>query len=638
MLTGRAAFAGETLTDTLSAIVERDPDWRALPDATPASVCRLLQRCLAKDPKRRLHDVADVRIEIDDALTVPVATVGLDMAASQGKARRGWFFVGLFTAAAVAALVLLAIELVPRWRTDSPPVYHQVTFRRGSVSGARFAPDGQTIIYSAAWENLPMGLFSTRIDSPEVTSMPLPSADLLAISASAKMALRLRDGRNTLAEVPLAGRAPRELLNDVDDADWSPRVDALAVAHVVDGRARLEYPPGTLLYDPEPGLSISYPRVSPKGDMVGFAGMRHGRADHRIAIVDLDGNVKILSDGWADIFGLAWAPAGDEIWFSARERSAPSGGLILHAVTMSGRHRVVASIPGLPIIQQIWRDGRVLLKHDDWPMNMMCRSVGDMAERDLSWLDFSRARDMSEDGRFVLFGEAGFAEGSKGGVYLRKTDSSPAVRLGNGAPLALSPDGQYVLAVEAAPAEQLVILRTGPGEKRVLKGEGLVYTSATWIPGSTRILAGGYKPGVPPALYVQDIAGGDPRPVVTGTDRGVVSPDGSTVATIDPQGEVTLTPIAGGSSRAVHGLPPSTELLRWEKSGRKIFARAGTVPFKILRLNTETGRADLWRTLGPFDLSGVVGTAEIAIAPDGQSHCYSYIRNLSTLFVASGLK
>ena len=637
MLTGRAAFAGATLTDTLSAIVERGPDWRALPDATSADVCRLLQRCLAKDPKRRLHDVADVRIEIDDALTVPVATVGLDMAASQGKTRRGWFFVGL-TAAAVAAFVLLAIELVPRWRTDLPPVYHQVTFRRGSVSGARFAPDGQTIIYSAAWESLPMGLFSTRIDSPEVTSMPLPSADLLAISASAKMALRLRDGRNTLAELSLAGRAPRELLNDVDDADWSPRVDALAVAHVVDGRSRLEYPPGTLLYDPEPGLSISYPRVSPKGDMVGFAGMRLGRADHRIAIVDLDGNVKILSDGWADIFGLAWAPAGDEIWFSARERSAPSGGLILHAVTMSGRHRVVASIPGLPIIQQIWRDGRVLLKHDDWPVNMMCRSVDDMAERDLSWLDFSRARDMSEDGRFVLFGEAGSAEGSKGGVYLRKTDSSPAVRLGNGAPLALSPDGQYVLAVEAAPAEQLVILRTGPGEKRVLKGEGLVYTSATWIPGSTRILVGGYKPGVPPALYVQDIAGGDSRPVVTGTDRGVVSPDGSTVATIDPQGEVTLTPVAGGSSRAVHGLPPSTELLRWEKSGRKIFARAGTVPFKILRLNTETGRADLWWTLGPFDLSGVVGTAEIAIAPDGQSYCYSYIRNLSTLFVASGLK
>ena len=184
-------------------------------------------------------------------------------------------------------------------------------------------------------------------------------------------------------------------------------------------------------------------------------------------------------------------------------------------------------------------------------------------------------------------------------------------------------DGQDVLAVEAAPAEQLVILRTGPGEKRVLKGEGLVYTSATWIPGSTRILVGGYKPGVPPALYVQDIAGGDPRPVVTGTDRGVVSPDGSTVATIDPQGEVTLMPVAGGSSRAVHGLPPSTELLRWEKSGRKIFARAGTVPFKILpqyRDGTRGSPADI-RPIRP------VGGGRHS------GDCYSARRSIVLLFI-----
>ena len=201
--------------------------------------------------------------------------------------------------------------------------------------------------------------------------------------------------------------------------------------------------------------------------------------------------------------------------------------------------------------------------------------------------------------------------------------------------------GSTCSPLQAAPAEQLVILRTGPGEKRVLKGEGLVYTSATWIPGSTRILVGGYKPGVPPALYVQDIASSDPRPVVTGTDRSVVSPDGSTVATIDPQGEGnTLTPVAGGSSRAVHGLPPvGLSFYDGRNPGAKIFARAGTVPFKILRLNTETRSADLWRTLGPFDLSGVVGTSGNCYnARRSDRYCYSYIRNLSTLFVASGLK
>ena len=227
---------------------------------------------------------------------------------------------------------------------------------------------------------------------------------------------------------------------------------------------------------------------------------------------------------------------------------------------------------------------------------------------------------------------------SKAGVYLRNTEGSAAVRLGDGAPLALSPDGQSVLAIEAGSAERLILLRTGPGERRVLNGDGLAYTRATWIPGAARILVGGHKPGSPPALYVQDIAGGAPRPVVTGVDRGIVSPDGSTIATIDPHGVVTLTPIRGGSSRAVHGLPPSSDLLRWAKSGRELFARVGIVPIQILRLDIETGRAHPWRALGPVDLSGVVGILDIALDPDGQSYRYSSLRNLSTLFVVTGLK
>ena len=94
MLTGRAAFAGETLTDTLAAILERKPSWTALPHSTPAGMRRLLQRCLEKDPKRRLHDIADVRIEIDDALIAPADEASARAAA---PARR-------FAPVAIAAL------------------------------------------------------------------------------------------------------------------------------------------------------------------------------------------------------------------------------------------------------------------------------------------------------------------------------------------------------------------------------------------------------------------------------------------------------------------------------------------------------------------------------------------------------
>ena len=65
MLTGRVAFAGETVSDTIAKILEREPDWSALPAPTPAPIRRLLLRCLAKDPKQRLRDIGDVRIEID---------------------------------------------------------------------------------------------------------------------------------------------------------------------------------------------------------------------------------------------------------------------------------------------------------------------------------------------------------------------------------------------------------------------------------------------------------------------------------------------------------------------------------------------------------------------------------------------
>ena len=77
MLTGRRAFAGDSLTDTLAHVIEREPDWRALPETTPDVVRRLLERCLRKDVRRRLRDIADARIEIDDAIAAPTG-VGAD--------------------------------------------------------------------------------------------------------------------------------------------------------------------------------------------------------------------------------------------------------------------------------------------------------------------------------------------------------------------------------------------------------------------------------------------------------------------------------------------------------------------------------------------------------------------------------
>lgn len=131
----------------------------------------------------------------------------------------------------------------------TPPTYLQLTFRRGSVSSARFAFDGHTIVYGAAWDNKPIRLSSTRIESPESRELGVADADILAISSTGEMAISLGRryapgvaARNTLARLPLDAGAPREILTDAEDADWSPDGGSLAVVHVVKGNHRLEFP------------------------------------------------------------------------------------------------------------------------------------------------------------------------------------------------------------------------------------------------------------------------------------------------------------------------------------------------------------------------------------------------------------
>jgi hypothetical protein len=103
MLTGHAAFARDTITDTLAAIVEREPDWRALPDATPTHVRRLLQRCLEKDPRRRWRDIGDAGIDLDAAHVAPTLTQDAARLGMRGRRRRLWTLAAAFGVVAITA-------------------------------------------------------------------------------------------------------------------------------------------------------------------------------------------------------------------------------------------------------------------------------------------------------------------------------------------------------------------------------------------------------------------------------------------------------------------------------------------------------------------------------------------------------
>src|SRR5438552_5611605 len=101
-LTGRQAFAAETVSDRIASILEREPEWEALPDTTPITVRRLLQRCFEKDPRRRVRDIGDARIELDDALAG--RAIGTPVARRAGRERVAWIASALVTAVAVLAV------------------------------------------------------------------------------------------------------------------------------------------------------------------------------------------------------------------------------------------------------------------------------------------------------------------------------------------------------------------------------------------------------------------------------------------------------------------------------------------------------------------------------------------------------
>ena len=212
------------------------------------------------------------------------------------------------------------------WRAALPnPRYHEITFRRGDIRSARFASDGQTILYSAAWQGNPVEIFSCKARSAESRSLGLEHAQLLSVSPTGEMAVALNSHRTgtwvnvgTLASAPLAGGAPREVLENVQWADWAADGVNLAVVRDVGGRNRLEFPVGKVLY--ETGGWISHPRISPKGDMVAF--LDHplpGDDSGSVATVDLNGNKKKISGDWYSIQGLAWSADGREVWFTATE-------------------------------------------------------------------------------------------------------------------------------------------------------------------------------------------------------------------------------------------------------------------------------------------------------------------------------
>jgi tRNA A-37 threonylcarbamoyl transferase component Bud32 len=648
MATGRRAFQATTAAQTLAAIIQDDPEPIAkLSPKTPAPLRWIVERCLSKDVEHRYAATKDLARELStlrDHLSEASSTVELAAPAARARWKRAALVAGLLAA---GAGLFFAGEHV---KEKPLPTFQRLTFRRGHIHPeyARFAPDPKTIVYSASWDGADPEIFTTRVESPESRPLGITGQDLLSVSPSGELAIQQQTSL-AMAVVSLGGGAPRPLLEKVVSADWTPDGKQLAV---IRGNQHLELPPGKLLYESK--RDIAFVRVSPSGRYVAF--VEFEPSGFTVVVMDRQGR-KVLTtkpSGW--ILALAWAPKGDEVWFSA----PVAGQYTPFAVTLSGRMRQVASFPVSVVISDISRDGRVLLVRQTVRSQISGLFPGEKQERDLSWLDNPQIADLSADGKTLLFTERGEGAGATDVIYIRKTDGSPAVRLGEGFAESLSPDAKWVLGHPPNRQQpKVLLLPTGAGEARTLSMEPLVeWNGARWFPDSRRFVVSGTENGHKTRCYVVDLETGKPRPLTPEGIRGVwgrapVSPDGRLLFVRDGREEgeepssksrAAAYSLDGGEVRPLKGWDDTglDKGFIWSADSRALLGHrheAGVT--KLVRFDVATGSAEVIGQLTFADRAGIVEAldpAEPFITPDGKWYAYSYRRTLSDLFLADGLR
>ena len=645
MVSGKRAFQGDTAADTMSAILKTEPPplTEAQPNVPPG-LTRIVEHCLEKDAGNRFQSARDVAFALEafsGSGTTSAAVPQLSLSTSpRNRSLMIAICAGLLLAAGaffVARVTVPAAQI---------PTFKQLTFPRGYIQTARFGPDGETIIYSAAWRGKPIELFSTRIEGGESRALGLPDSDLMGVSSSGELAVRLNPRfysaysiSGTLARTMLSGGTPRPVENDIEFADWSPDGKDLAVVRRVAGRTRLEFPVGKVLY--ETVGWIGNPRLSPRGDAIAFVDHVSLWGDPGfIAVIDLAGNKKVLTALFDSAQGLAWSPTGDEIWFTA----TPSGGArALRAVSLRGQERLIYRIPGILNLFDISRAGKVLLAKDDWRVGIIALPPGSTQEEDMSWADFSAIRDISSDGKLLLFDESGEAGGLKGGIYLRKMDGSAPVRLSDGNSNSLSADSKWVMGLTGDDLSHLIFLPTGTGQTQTVSLGSFAYHWGNWLPNGHQILLLGNVSGHGSRIYLMDAPKGQPHPI-TAEGVGVVnythfvSPDGQSFLGLDADRNSVVYSVQSGEGKPVPALNPGEVAFGWTGDGKGVYVYRPAVPAFVYRVELSTGHRQLWKELNPPDPAGINFIRTPHISADGKAYAYNYNRVLSELFLVDGLK
>ena len=295
MLAGRSTFGGDSSAESIANLLDHEPDWSVLPDAVPPTVRNLLRRCLQKDARRRLRDIGDARMELEDALAAPPPTGATPTGKREARPRSSWW--GLIGAAAAGAAVVLGLGLlVLRLRTgDAAPAFDCVSRLVSTPAhefGAAISPDGKWVAYLSnargptdVWVKFVDGGATANLTAAaglEVQSQDYiggldisPDGTLIAF-AGGPLGITAPQMSSWVIPAPLGG-VPRRLLRASEQAlRWSP--DGSRIAYLRAGGSAGD---GVMIADadgqnprelvtPQGGRHTHWLRWSPDGRFVYF--------------------------------------------------------------------------------------------------------------------------------------------------------------------------------------------------------------------------------------------------------------------------------------------------------------------------------------------------------------------------------
>ena len=643
MFCGDRAFKGKTAVDTMTAILKEDPaDFPPTLHATAPAIERIVRRCLEKNVHERFQSARDVTFAFDALSTasgVQSSVSGIVDAPPIVTSRR---VKPQFVAAAAAALVVVGavgylVGARLGVRAPGAPQITQLTFRNGTVRGARFSPDGATVLYAASWDGGPTTLYSTRPGNPESSTLNLPAADLLALSPkTSEMALALKPTiestfftAGTLARAPLSGGAPREIVEHVTSADFSPDGSQIAAILVTPTAYRLEYPLGNSR------LAVPYllsdVRISPDGQQVAFISHPGGGDDGAVQVMDAAGKTRTLADGWLSIGGLAWARDGRELWFTAVE----GGGLrALRAVTLDGRQRLLYRAPERLQLEDVASDGRVLMSGMTLQSQARFGSINEKIERDLSWFDFGTGLSLSADGKLMGFTESGEGAGTRYGVFIRPTNGDPAVRIADGQVSALSPDARQLAIISGSNTKSMLIAPTGPGQPHSIDVSKYTTFAFSWFPDSRRLAIVASEGAKRARTYVADTGTGSLVPLTAeGARVRLVSPDMRWMTGSDDKGKI-LFDMQSKTVVPLKGSDPDDQVLGWTPDSRGVIvSRVTDGALRFYHVDIGSGTRSLMSTVESADKAGFVQFGGATMAADGDHYAYVLTRQVSHLYL-----